>query len=322
MAHMQNASQISKQPGTGGGPLAWLTANTLTGMRRRKAAMGYLFLLPTVLGILIFTAGPVLVSFGLSFFQWNVFTAPQLVGAENYQRLITDKQVLTSFLNTFRFVAMAVTTQIVLALILALAVTQKMGRFFRYYFRSAFFLPLLMSSAAVSISLGYMFHREFGVVNYYLTLIGLPRVPWLNSSTWALITVMIAYVWHQLGFTFILFIGGLTNISPEILDAADVDGATGLRRIWHIILPMLSPTLLFAIVVSVIGALQVFEQPYIMTRGGPGDASRTAVMVMYEAAFKNLEFGYGSAITVILFIVIMLVTMAQFWLSRRWVFYQ
>ncbi|MCB0065140.1 MAG: sugar ABC transporter permease [Caldilineaceae bacterium] len=303
-------------------PFGWLTANTIQGMRRRKALMGYLFLAPTILGILIFIAGPVLASFGLSFYKWNVFRPPEFLGTENYTRLFQDDTARTGFLNTLQFVLMAVTLQITLALFLAIGVQQRMATFFRYYFRSAFFLPLLMSGAAVSITLGYMFHKEFGVINYYLGLVGVLRISWLTSREWAMVTVVIASVWQNIGFTFILFIGGLSNISPELLDAADVDGAQGWRRLWHIILPMLSPTLLFAVVVAVIGALQVFEQPYIMTRGGPGNATRTAVMVMYEAAFKNVEIGYGSAITVILFLLIMAVTMFQFWLSRRWVFYQ
>jgi multiple sugar transport system permease protein len=304
------------------GPLGGLTENTLAGMARRKALMAYLFLLPTILGILIFTAGPVLVSFGLSLYQWNVFQPPQFLGIDNYERMIGDRRILVSFGNTLKFVLFAVSLQITLALFLALGVQQQMHKVARYYFRSAFFLPLLMSGVAVSISLAYMFHREFGVVNYYLGQIGIQRIPWLNSSDWVLTTIVITSVWHNIGFTFIIFIGGLSNISKDILDAADVDGAHGWQRLLFIILPMLSPTLLFAIVVGVIGALQVFEQPYIMTRGGPGDASRTAVMVMYESAFKNLEIGYGSAITVILFLLIMAVTMFQFWMSKRWVFYQ
>lgn len=299
-----------------------VSGNSLAGLRRRKALMAYLFLLPTMLGILVFTAGPVLFSFGLSLYKWNVFQPAEFVELVNYRRFFNDSRALVSFGNTFKYVILVILLQLSLALFMAMMVQGKLHAWLRYYFRTAFFLPLLMSGAAVSISLGYMFHREFGVVNYYLGQIGIPRVSWLTSSAWVLFTVVIANVWHNVGFTFIIFIGGLNNISKDILDAADVDGAAGWRRFFHIILPMLSPTLLFALVVTMIGALQVFETPYIMTRGGPGDASRTAVMVMQEAAFKNLELGYGSAITVILFILIMLVTMAQFWLSKRWVHYQ
>lgn len=299
-----------------------LTSNTLSGLEKRKALMGYLFLAPTILGILVFIAGPVIASFGLSFYSWNVFKPPAFLGIDNYTRLFTDQRVLTGFYNTGRFVLMYVSSIIILALALALALQQRMPKGLRYFFRSAYFLPLLMSGVAVSISLAYMFHREFGVINYYLGLIGLPRISWLNSADIVMYTIVITAVWHNVGFTFIIFVGGLGNISPELMDAADVDGAHGWARLWNVILPLLSPTLLFAFVTNVITALQVFEEPYVMTRGGPGDASRTAVMVMYEAAFKNLEIGYGSAITVILFLLIMAVTAFQFWFSKRWVYYQ
>jgi multiple sugar transport system permease protein len=275
-----------------------------------------------MLGIFIFTAGPVLISLSLSMFRWNVFEPPEYIGLENFQRFFQDTQALTGFANTLKFVVLAVTTQISLALLLALAVQRRMYRLARYYFRTAFFLPLLLSVAAVSVAFGYLFHREFGVVNYYLSFLGISRIPWLNSKDWVLVTIVLTAVWRNFGFTFIIFLGGLTNISREVLDAADVDGAHGWQRLRHIILPLLSPTMLFATVTAVIGSIQVFEEPYIMTRGGPGDASRTAVMVMYEAAFKNIELGYGAVIAVFLFILIMTVTLFQFWLSKRWVFYQ
>ena len=131
-----------------------------------------------------------------------------------------------------------------------------------------------------------------------------------------LYTIVLAYLWQFVGFTLIAMLGGMSNISPEVLDAAEVDGARGWKWFWHIILPMLSPTILFAAVVGVIGGLQIFDQPYVMTRGGPGDASRTVVMTLYEAAFKNQEIGYASSIAVILFIVIMIVTAVQFQWAR------
>ena len=308
----------AKQPGFFGG----LTANTLQGMQRRKVLLAYLFLLPTILGILVFTAGPVIVALGLSFYSWNIITPAEFVGLENYGRLFVDPTVRVSFLNTAQFVVMAVILQLSLALCLALAVQQKMPTGLRYFFRSAFFLPVLTSAASISIVLAYMFHREFGVVNYYLGLVGIGPIAWLNSARWALTTVVLTYVWQGLGFTFIIFTGGLNNIPADILEAADMDGAHGWKRLWNVTLPLLSPTILFAAVIGVINALQVFAEPYVMTKGGPGDASRTVVLTLYEAAFKNLELGYGSAIAMVLFIAIMLVTAAQFWLSKRSVFYQ
>jgi len=319
---MSAETAIAPNKKTSRNPISLLTENTLAGLRRRRALIGYLFLAPTIVGIIVFTAGPILVSFGLSFFKWDVFSPPSFLGGANYTRLVADPRVLIGFRNTFVLVVLAITMQIAVGLGLALAIQQRMPTWMRYYFRTAFFLPFLMSGAATGIVIGYMLHKEFGPVNYYLTLIGLPQVPWLNSPNLVLITVAIAFVWQNMGFTLILFIGGLNNISKEVLEAADVDGARGWNRFWHVILPMVSPTLLFAAVTGVIGGLQIFDQPYVMTRGGPGDASRTAVMVMYESAFKNMEIGYGSAIAVFLFVIILLVTAGQFSLSKRWVFYQ
>ncbi len=319
---MSTTVAVNSQKRRSRNPFALLFENTLAGLRRRRAAIGYLFLLPTILGIIVFTAGPILVSLGLSFFRWDVFSPPRLLGWDNYSRMFSDPRVLLGFRNTFFFVVVAISMQIAVGLGIALALQQRMPTWMRYYFRTAFFLPFLMSGAATGIVIGYMLHKEFGPVNYYLTMIGLPQVPWVNSPNLVLFTIAIAYVWQNMGFTLILFIGGLNNISTEVLEAADVDGAQGFKRFWHVILPMVSPTLLFAAVTGVIGGLQIFDQPYVMTRGGPGDASRTAVMVMYESAFKNMEIGYGSAVAVILFIVILLVTAAQFSLSKRWVFYQ
>jgi multiple sugar transport system permease protein len=304
------------------GPLGWFTEDTLAAMARRKALMGYLFILPTILGILTFTVGPVLVSFGLSFYKWNVFKPPTFIGWDNFARLFADERVLISLRNTAVFVVLAISLQIIFALLLALAVRQRMPTWMRYYFRTSFFLPFLLSGAATGVVLSYLLHREFGVVNYYLGFIGVPRIPWTTSSDVVIYTIVLAYLWQFIGFTLIGMLGGLSNISPEVLDAADVDGAQGWRRLWNITLPMLSPTILFSAVVGVIGGLQIFDQPYVMTRGGPGDSSRTMVMTLYEAAFKNQEIGYGSAIAVVLFIIIMIVTAIQFGFSRRWVFYQ
>ena len=205
---------------------------------------------------------------------------------------------------------------------MALAVHRINRVWLRYYFRTAYFLPLLMSGASVAVFMGYIFHKEFGPLNYYLTLLGLPQIPWLTNSDLVMISIAIISAWRNLGFTFLIFLGGLSNLSQEVLDAADVDGAQGFRRLWSVVIPLLSPQILFATVTGVIGALQVFDEPYIMTRGGPGNASRTLVMVMYEHAFKDIEFGYGSAIAIVVFIMILVMSMVQMWLWRSRVFYQ
>ncbi|HVC80998.1 MAG TPA: sugar ABC transporter permease [Chloroflexota bacterium] len=319
---MRMAANPQSFKGRRHGPLGWLREQSYTGTARRKALMAYLFLLPTILGILIFTAGPVIVSLALSFFSWDVINDPVFIGFNNYRRLFHDQIVLTAFVNTGIFVVLAVSLQVLVGLLLAMRMQQRMPRWLRYVFRSAFFIPLLTSGATISVVMAYMFNQEFGTINYYLGLFGISAIPWLNDAKWAMITVVLTYVWQQLGFTFLVFTGGLKSISREILDAADVDGITGWRRAWYITIPLLSPSILFATVIGVIGALQVFTEPTVLTQGGPGDATRTAVMIIYEAAFQYLQVGYGSTVAVLLFVVILGVTGVQFWSSRRWVFYQ
>jgi multiple sugar transport system permease protein len=304
-------------------PIAqWLAADTLQGIKRQRAILGYLFLAPTIIGLLVFIVGPMLYTFALSFHKWNVFRPPEFVGLVNFERLIGDARVFNSYKNTFILVALTVIILEVLAFLLALGVNRLTRQRLAYFFRTAYFLPVLLSGASVAVTLGYLFHKDFGVINYYLNLIGIEKIPWLTSSDVVLVSIALTTVWRNLGFTFIIYLGGLTALPTEVLEAAEVDGAQGWRKLWFITLPLLSPTILFATVTDIIKMLQFFDEPFIMTRGGPGDASRTVVMMMYESAFGNLDFGYGSAIALSLFGVILAVTGVQFVLSRRWVFYQ
>jgi multiple sugar transport system permease protein len=304
------------------GFMAWFMEDSFAGMARRKAVLAYVFLLPTFVGILVFTAGPVVVSLGLSLFSWDVFHPPDFVALENYQRFFKDPRILVGFGNTAKMVTLAVVIELSLAFALAMGVQRTTRSWLRYFFRSAYFLPLLTSAATISIVMAYMFHSQFGVINYYLGLLGVPRIPWLEQGPWALLSVVLVYVWHRLGFTFIVFSGGLGNLPKEVLEAADVDGATGWRRLWYIVLPMLSPSILFAAVTAIISGLQIFDEPFVMVKGGPGDATRTVVMLIYESAFKNLELGYAAAIAAMLFVAILLVTVIQFRISKALVFYQ
>jgi multiple sugar transport system permease protein len=167
-----------------------------------------------------------------------------------------------------------------------------------------------------------MFNEQFGVVNWLLSLVGIPAVPWLTSPAASAAVVVLVYVWQNFGFSFLLFLGALTNIPKELHEAANLDGATGWKQFSNVTLPLISPTVLVASVMAIISALQVFDQPYVLTNGGPGDSTRTAVMVIFESAFQQLEFGKASAIGLVLTVLILAVTALQFRLSRRFVFYQ
>lgn len=287
---------------------------------QRKLLIG-LFLAPTVIGLGLFTFLPILASVVLAFFSWDIITPPRFVGLENFVDIAADPTIRVSFLNTIGFVVVAVTLQLAVALVLAVLVNTRMPRLLKSFFRSVLFFPLVLSAASVSIIMGYLFNENFGLVNHVLNLLGMADVPWLTSTHGAMIVVILVYVWQNFGFSFLLFLGGLSSIPKEVYEAAQVDGATGWKQFWRITFPLVSPTTLVASVMAIISALQIFDQPYVLTRGGPGDSTRTAVMVIYESAFKQLEFGRASAIGIVLTVVIMLVTAIQFRLSRRFVFY-
>lgn len=289
---------------------------------RGTRLLATLFLAPTIVGIVVFTVVPILGSVVLSLFHWNVIDDPSFAGVDNYREAFGDSTVLVSFRNTLVFMVLAVALQLLIALVLAIAVNGRMPMWLRSVFRSAFFFPLVLSAASISVVMKYLFNQDFGVVNWLLGTVGIAPVPWLTSENAAMATVVLVYVWQQFGFSFLLFVGGLNNIPQEIHEASSLDGATGLRKHLSITLPLLSPTLLVASVVGIINALQVFEQPYVLTNGGPGDSTRTVVMVIYESAFEQLRFGTASAVGVLLFVLIMAVTALQFRLSRRFVHYQ
>jgi multiple sugar transport system permease protein len=289
---------------------------------RGTRLLATLFLAPTIVGIVVFTVVPIVGSVVLSLFHWNVIDSPRFAGAANYGAVFGDETVLVSFRNTLVFMVLAVALQLLVALALALTLNGRMPVWLRSVFRSAFFFPLVLSAASISVVMKYLFNQDFGVVNWLLGFVGVAPVPWLTSENAAMATVVLVYVWQQFGFSFLLFVGGLNNIPKEIHEAAALDGATGLRKHLSVTLPLLSPTLLVASVVGIINALQVFEQPYVLTSGGPGDSTRTVVMVIYETAFEQLRFGEASAVGVLLFVLIMAVTALQFRLSRRFVHYQ
>ena len=293
----------------------------MAGQRRKEALTGYLFIAPTMLGFLIFIGGPMVSSLGMSLFEWDIVSRPQFIGLENYAFLVQDPGFRTAFRNTVLFAALVVSLNLVVALSLAVALQRTLPTVLRYYYRTAFFLPMVTSMASISIVLGFLFHKELGIINYYLGLLGIAPVPWLTSTSWALFTIVLATVWKSFGFDLILFIAGIQNIPRHLYEAAEIDGANGWHQFWRITLPLLSPTIFFAVVVGLISSFQVFDQAFIMTRGGPGDATRTIVMVIYEDAFATLRMGYGSAIAVVLFLMILGLTIFQFRVSSRWVHY-
>ncbi len=291
-------------------------------MRVREAMTGYLFVLPTLVGFLVFSLGPMLFSAYLSAHEWEIFSPPRFVGLDNFKFLPEDTRFTAGFVNTLKFVVAVVALNTTLALGAAVGLQTKMPAVLRNLFRTSYFLPVVMSMTSVAIILSFLFHKEFGIVNYYLGLVGIEKVPWLSSSSYALSSVVLATVWKTFGFDMILFSAALNNVPKHFYEAAEIDGAGPWQRFWRIAVPQISPSLFFATVIGIISHFQVFDAAYLMTRSGPGDATRTLVMTIYEDAFGSLRLGYGSAMAMILFVIVMVLTIIQFKWGQKLVHYQ
>lgn len=298
------------------------SGQTVTSLKRQEAIAAYIFLLPTFVGFIIFVLGPMIAAFVLSFYDWNLLTDPEFAGWSNYKQLMADGRLVPIFQSTMLIAAITVVGNIVLGLVFAVLLDQQMPTILRQFFRTSFFFPFVVSVSAVALIWSFLMNKDFGLLNYYLGLFGVERIAWLNASQWTPISVSIINIWKNVGFNILVFLGGLQTISSDIYDAAEVDGANARDKFFRITLPLLSPTAFFLTVINTINAFQIFTEPFILTQGGPGDASRTIVMYIYEQGFRFFNLGYASTIALILFAIILVLTLIQFALSRRWVFYQ
>lgn len=290
--------------------------------RRREAWVAYAFLAPAFAGFLLFVLGPAVAAVALSFFEYDVLTPPRPSGLANYVRFLGDSRLPRIYLNTVVYVVWHVGATTVLGVALAVLAHRPMHALWRYLVRSAYFFPVLTSLASVSLIWQYLYSTDFGIINYYFGRLGVPRIPWLTSSQWAITSIVVLGVWKNVGFNFILFLAGLQSIPRHLYEAAAIDGAGRWAGFRYVTLPSLTPVLFFSIVWGLINGFQVFDSPYILTTGGPGDASRTVVMYIYETGFRFFQMGYASTIALSLFLIVVVLTVVQFRLSRIWVFYQ
>jgi len=286
-------------------------------LRRAQMRAGYLFVLPSLVLYAIFVLAPVIVTIGLSFAYYDISFGFFWVGLENYQRFFSEPRALTIFWNTLRFAFLAVTFNVSVGLILALALNRAMPAPLLYFFRLAFFLPVIIAAAFVSVVWSYFYSFDFGVINYYLSILGLPRVPWLSSSQFAMTSIIIMDVWKNTGFFMIILIAALQGVPKPILDAATMDGASPWRKFTRITLSYISPVLFFCVVFASIGALQVFESIVILTGGGPGDATRSLSIYLVDEAFSGFELGYAASVSVVMMLLILIITVIQLVGSRR-----
>ena len=288
-------------------------------LRQAQAATGYLFVLPTTVLYLTFVLAPVIVTMVLSFSYYDPMMGSQWVGLDNFIRFFTEPRSLQILWNTLRFAGFAVTFNVSIGLVLALALNRTMPGWMLYFFRLAFFLPVIIAAAFVSIVWTYFYGDDLGVINYYFRLIGLPGQRWLTDAHWAMTSIVIMDVWKNTGFFMIIFIAALQGVPKSILEAAVMDGTPGWRQFFRIILPYISPVVFFCIVYASIGALQVFESIVILTQGGPGDATRSLSILIVEEGFGSFQIGYAAAISVVMTVIILIITAIQQIVSRKWV---
>ena len=301
-----------------------MTAATLRTRRTSElglaqARAGYLFVLPTSVLYFAFVIAPVLVTCVLAFSYYDPMMGSRWVGFDNFVRFFTDRRSLQILWNTLRFTFFAVTFNVSIGLILAIALNRAMPNWLLYFFRLAFFLPVIIAAAFVSIVWGYFYGDDLGVINYYLRLVGLPGVRWLTDAGQAMTSIVIMDVWKNTGFFMIIFIAALQGVPKNIIEAAVMDGTPAWRQFFRITLPYISPVVFFCIVYASIGALQVFESIVILTEGGPGDATRSLSILIVEEGFGSFQIGYAAAISVVMTVLILIITAIQQVLSRRWV---
>jgi multiple sugar transport system permease protein len=294
-------------------------ARRLSKARQREELWAYLFLLPQYLGLICFVLGPVLVTLFLSFSEWNLVAPPQWIGLENYRVSLQTDVFWQTWRNTIYYVVASVAGSMVLSLILALALNEKLRGV--TFYRGIYFLPVVTSAVAVSIVWRWLYNPDFGLLNVLLTAVGLPPLPWLNSLTWSMPSVIIMSVWHTVGYNMVIFLAGLQGIGDHFYEAAEIDGANALQRFRYITLPLLSPTTFFILVTATIGAFQAFNQIYIMTNGGPANTTRVILLHIYILAFRLFKIGEASAVSWALFLILFGLTMVNFFVARKWVHY-
>ncbi|BBM17201.1 sugar ABC transporter permease [Enterococcus avium] len=287
----------------------------MIGSKKNNALWICLFLLPSLIGFLIFIIYPVFYSLGVSFTEWDLINPMKFIGLKNYQSLLKDANFWNSLKNTFIFIIGYLPSVMIIGLLVALLLNSKIR--LKPVFRGIYFLPVVTSWVAVSLVWKWLFNPKFGLINYFLSLISVHGPNWLNDPKTAMLAIIITSVWKDIGFIMVLYLGGLQNISPSLYEAASIDGADNWHQFWKITLPMLKPTTFFVSMISLINSFQVFDQVNIMTEGGPGDSTTVLVQNIYNSAFKYSEMGYAAAMSWVLFAIILVVSLVQMWGERK-----
>ena len=288
-------------------------------MRKREAIMGYVFLTPWIIGFLVFLVGPMIASFFLSMTEYKMIRPPVWIGLGNYERMLTDPFVLRSLKVTLTYTLFAVPLNLISAMAVAVLLNQRIVA--SGIFRTVFYLPSVISGVAVALVFAWIFNFRFGILNFFLSLVGIHGPNWLGDPDFALSAFVVMSLWG-IGGNVVIFLAGLQGVPVALHEAATIDGASPWIRFWKITLPLMTPVILFTMVMGVIGTFQTFTQAYIMTGGGPANATLFYLLYLYKNAFNWFEMGYASALAWLLFIIILVCTAILWSTSARWVYYE
>ncbi len=293
----------------------------LSWMRLQEHVFGWLFIMPVVIGVCLFQFYPILVSIYASMTNWTGLNDPSFIGVDNYTRLLTaDKFFTITLRNTIYYTLGSIPLSISLALVLALLCNRSMRMV--YWYRTAFFAPNVTSTVAISLVWFWLYAPDVGLFNWVLSLFGIQGPSWLSSLTWAMPSVILVGVWQSVGYPMLILLAGLQGIPESLYEASKLDGAGAFARFRFVTLPLLTPSIFFLLITQFIGSFQVFGLIYVMTQGGPANATNVYIYYLYQNAFAFGRLGYASAMAWVLFLIISLITLVQWKMQKRWVFYE
>jgi multiple sugar transport system permease protein len=286
--------------------------------QRKEALAAAVMLAPNLAGLLIFMVVPTIASFVISMTNWNLIGTQSWVGLENFKEAFSDVLFWTTLRNTAVYVFCKVPANVFLSLLLAVLLNQSL--YGRTMFRSILFLPMIASSVSVALLWQPLFLSN-GLLNTVLTSLGLPALGWIYNPKTSMLSVIIVALWKELGYYMVMFLAGLQSISGSYYEAANIDGANGVQKFIRITVPLISPTTFFVLIISIIGSFQIFDLTTVLTGGGPANSTNTLIMYVYQAGFKFFRMGYASALSSILFVIVLIITIIQNWSSKHWVHY-
>jgi multiple sugar transport system permease protein len=292
----------------------------MTAREKREAREGYLSISLWIIGFLVFTLIPVIMSGYYSFTRWSITEPPEWIGLSNYVRMFTrDPLFWQAGKVTFGFVLLSLPLKLIFGLGLSLLLNQKLKGM--NFFRTLFYIPAVISGVAVSLMWMWLLQPDYGLVNSLLGMVGIQGPGWFWDPQWALPSVALMSVW-SVGGSAVIYLAGLQNIPPHLYEAAEIDGASKWRQFWKITLPLLTPTIFFQLIVQMIESFKVFTEAYVITQGGPLKATYFYMLYLYEEGFQNFNMGYASALAVVMVSVIMILTFVMEYTSKRWVYYE